>query len=77
MNMNPSNIITCKIFHIEKLRISFSYFNKLILFFKNFFSLLNNTAFYPLILNELQFIVLPEYDIINLFWKITDQMIPL
>lgn len=77
MNMYPSDILTCKIFEIEELLIILGYFNELILFLNNFLSLLNDAMLYPLILDYIKLLIVPKYNIVDLLWQVSYQVIPL
>lgn len=66
--MYPAYILPCEVFEIEKLGIFFCYFNELILFLKDFLSLLKDIMLHPLILNHIDLFVLPKDNIVNLLW---------
>lgn len=67
MNMDPLNILTGEVFHIEKLWVFCCYFEKLALLFEYFLSLLQNTVFNPLIFNQFKFLIFPKDHIVNFF----------
>lgn len=77
MDVDPLDVLPCEVFQIEELRVFGCYFDELGLLFENFLSLFEYAAFNPLVLDQLEFLVLPENDVIYFFGQIANQMKPL
>jgi hypothetical protein len=75
--MDPSNILPREIFHIKELGIFGCYFEELILLSQYFLPFFEDVALDPLILNEIELVVLPKDDVVDLLGEVSDQMKPL
>lgn len=77
VDMDPSNILPREIFHIKELRIFGCYFEELILLSQYFLPFFEDVALDPLILNEIELVVLPKDDVVDFLGEVSDQMKPL
>jgi hypothetical protein len=75
--VDPADILWSKVLHLEVFWIFFGDLDELVLLLEHFLPLLKNAAFDPVILNQLQFLLLPKDDIIDLLGQISDQVVPL